>query len=256
LILVPNAGHGLPGGDPKDVMAAYDSALSFVDRYVATPGYRDPNEKQMVRQEHVLSVFLASPSDVTDERTRVEEVIDELNITWSRDLGVRLELVRWETHAHPGFAADAQAVINKQLSNDFDIFIGVMWCRFGTPTTHAGSGTVEEFQRAKIRHDADPRSVALMVYFKDQAIPPSKMDLDQLGAVLKFRDSLGRGGGLYWTFRDTGEFEQLIRLHLTRCIQEWRSRQAALINNYLAKNGLPVRTGAHSQKLTVRTSAS
>ena len=35
LILVPNAGHGLPGGDPKQVAAAYDSALSFVDGHVA-----------------------------------------------------------------------------------------------------------------------------------------------------------------------------------------------------------------------------
>lgn len=35
LIVVPNAGHGLPGGDPKDVTAAYDSALEFVNRHMA-----------------------------------------------------------------------------------------------------------------------------------------------------------------------------------------------------------------------------
>jgi acetyl esterase/lipase len=34
LILVPNAGHGLPGGDPKDVAAAYQTALDFVKRHV------------------------------------------------------------------------------------------------------------------------------------------------------------------------------------------------------------------------------
>lgn len=35
LILVPNAGHGLPGGDPRQVAAAYDAALDFVNRHMA-----------------------------------------------------------------------------------------------------------------------------------------------------------------------------------------------------------------------------
>ena len=34
LILVPNAGHGLPGGDPRQVADAYAAALLFVDRHV------------------------------------------------------------------------------------------------------------------------------------------------------------------------------------------------------------------------------
>jgi acetyl esterase/lipase len=33
-ISVPHAGHGLPGGDPKDVAAAYAAALAFVERHV------------------------------------------------------------------------------------------------------------------------------------------------------------------------------------------------------------------------------
>jgi acetyl esterase/lipase len=36
LILVPNAGHGLPGGDPKQVAAAYDEARAFVNRHVVS----------------------------------------------------------------------------------------------------------------------------------------------------------------------------------------------------------------------------
>lgn len=48
----------------------------------------------VARQEHVLTIFVASPGDVSDERTILEEVISELNITWSRDLGIRLDLVR------------------------------------------------------------------------------------------------------------------------------------------------------------------
>ena len=56
----------------------------------------------MARTVKSLSVFVASPGDVADERVRLEEVIRELNITWSKQLGVQLDLVQWETHALPG----------------------------------------------------------------------------------------------------------------------------------------------------------
>lgn len=177
----------------------------------------------MARQEYVLSVFVASPSDVEDERSRLEDVIRELNITWSRELGLRLELLRWETHAYPDFGEDAQDVINNQIPDDFDIFIGIMWCRYGTATNRSGSGTVEEFERAKARYDTDPSSVDLMIYFKDEPIPPSQLDTDQLAAVAKFRASLGRAGSLYWMFKDVDEFEKLLRMHLTRRVQAWHA---------------------------------
>lgn len=35
LILVPNAGHGLPGGDPQQVAAAYSAAVEFVNRQMS-----------------------------------------------------------------------------------------------------------------------------------------------------------------------------------------------------------------------------
>ena len=137
----------------------------------------------MARQEHVISVFVASPDDVDDERGKLEEVIREFNVTWRRELGVCFDLVRWETHAYPGTGVDAQAVINEQVSDDFDLFVGIMWCRYGTQTGRAGSGTIEEFERAKARYDEDPSCVKLMVYFKDEPIPPSRLDLSQLAKV-------------------------------------------------------------------------
>lgn len=178
----------------------------------------------MPRQEQVVSVFVASPSDVGNERDKLEEVIRELNLTWSRELGIRLDLIRWETHAYPGVGTDSQDVINQQISDDYDLFVGIMWCRYGTKTGRSGSGTVEEFERAKIRYDANPDSVKLMMYFKDEPVPPSQLDLDQLAEVNKFRKSLGDAGGLYWKFDSFKQFEQLIRLHLTRQVQAWNAQ--------------------------------
>ncbi len=170
----------------------------------------------MPRKEHVVTVFVASPSDLNLERGLLEETIQEQNISWAETLGLRLELIRWETRAHPAIDDEPQAVINKQIPNDYDIFIGIMWHRFGTPTKNAGSGTLEEFQSAKKRYDDDSSSIRIMFYFKDAPVPPPEIDPDQLAKIQAFRKSLGTKGVLYWTFDDKQQFEQLLRIHLAR----------------------------------------
>ncbi len=182
----------------------------------------------MARQETILSVFVASPSDLDEERIRLEEVIRELNTAWARHLGIRLELLQWETDAYPSFGEDPQAVINEQIPDDYDLFIGLMWYRFGTPTGRAGSGTVEEFQRAKKRFDSDPSSLQLMLYFKDAPVAPSKLDPSQLAKINEFRSTLGEEGGLYWSFNSVDDFENLIRLHLIRHVQSFPSKQSTV----------------------------
>lgn len=177
----------------------------------------------MPRYEKIISVFVASPSDVSDERAKLEDIIREINETRSRELGLRLELVRWETHAFPDINDDAQAVINEQIPDDYDLFIGIMWQRYGTPTGRAGSGTVEEFERAKARFDADNDSVKIMFYFKDDPIPPSQIDSEQITKVNDFKNRLGGEGSLCWKFVGIEEFEKFIRIHLTRQIQRWTS---------------------------------
>ncbi|MEM5473548.1 DUF4062 domain-containing protein [Hoeflea sp. AS60] len=187
----------------------------------------------MPRKETVLSVFVASPSDVTEERDKLEEVIRELNLSWSKNLGLRLELNRWETHTMPGRGLDAQDVINGQI-DDYDVFIGLMWHRFGTPTGRYGSGTVEEFEIAKEKIE-DPHK-NIMFYFRSS--PPTTMDEidgDQLALVQKFRKSLGDEGTYYWPYRDTSAFEKFIRIHLTTLVQKWKINDEKSTNLSIAR---------------------
>ena len=182
----------------------------------------------MPRQETILQVFVASPSDLFDERAALEEVIRELNSTWSRALAYRLDLVRWETHAVPGFGRDSQDVINRSVPQDYDIFIGMLWSRFGTPTSRAESGTQEEFHTALTRYRDDPSSVRIMFYFKDEPLAPSEMDPEQLRQIQAFRTSLGDLGGLYWKFHTVEEFQNLVRVHLSRVVQDWGQAAAGM----------------------------
>jgi hypothetical protein len=110
-------------------------------------------------------------------------MILELNKSWSKSLGVTFWLVRWETDTYPGTGADPQSIINSQIGDTYDVFIGIIWSRFGTPTPRAPSGTAEEFHRAVSRiKDGAPD---VMIYFKDAPINPSRIDLKQLEKSLR-----------------------------------------------------------------------
>ena len=178
----------------------------------------------MPKKQTVLKFFVASPQDVAEEREVFEDVVRELNNTWADTFAIRLDVVRWETRTTPGFGEDPQDVINKQISDSYDIFIGIMWTRFGTPTPRAGSGTEEEFLRACNRYKEDPSSVELMFYFKTKPISPVDLDPDQLKAISEFRSQLKELGGFYSEFGSIEEFRNSIRRHLSMTVQKWKKK--------------------------------
>ncbi len=180
----------------------------------------------MPRTETVIGVFVASPSDVSEERKALESVALELNKTWSKNLNLRLDLIKWESDVHPGFGDYPQDVINNQINDEYDVFIAIFWGKIGSQTKIAESGTVEEFERAYKKYTKDKNSVDIMVYFKDQAIPPSKMDFEQLQKIQNLKKQLGEKGGLYWTFDNTEDFESLLRSHLSKVAQKWSSKHS------------------------------
>ena len=175
----------------------------------------------MPRRTTILQVFVASPSDVQDERLALEAVVKELNATWSRSLGIVLELFKWETHVRPGFAQDAQSVVNDQSPRDYDVFIGIFWSRAGTATERAASGSIEEFERAFARRQLTGSAPELMVYFKEAPLHPSKIDPSQFLALQQFRASLQARGGLLSVFEEVASFEASVRAHLSAIAQRF-----------------------------------
>ncbi len=172
-----------------------------------------------------LRIFVASPGDVTDERKRLDEVIAHLRTHVAAPRGLDLELVRWETHIRPGVAEDAQAVVNPQIGA-YDLFIGIFWNRFGTPTGRAESGTREEFDQAYARWKRDPGSLEIWIYFSQQSFSfTTAAELEQKGKVLAFKKELeGVKGLLTWPYRDAADFETQVRGHLERFIAEQAAR--------------------------------
>ena len=80
----------------------------------------------MPRNATILTIFVASPSDVSEERELLDRIVARTNSLLARITPVRLELLRWERDTSPAFGKDPQSVINKQIPQDFDIFIGIL----------------------------------------------------------------------------------------------------------------------------------
>lgn len=197
----------------------------------------------MSYDQKVLEVFVASPGDVAEERAMLEPIVAEINQTWARHLGVRLELVKWETHARPGVGTDAQAVINSQIPDDYDVFIGIFWSRLGTPTARAESGTVEEAERALERYRKDPTRMQVMFYFSDAALEPSAIDVEQFGRLQEFKRRLrGDEGALTRSYKTKDEFATLLRTHLSQVVRDWKGEWPAPTSP--GQSSSPAREGA------------
>jgi len=169
----------------------------------------------------VLKVFVASPDDVAEERNTLAKLLADINDVLAYltpEKGLSLELVRYETHSYPDIGAP-QEVINREIPVDYDIFIGIMWKRAGTPTATAPSGTIEEFNRAceRRKQGSLPR---IMFYFCDQPIPvPTATELQQLVEVVKFRSQLA-SQGLTASYPSHAEFGDHVRGGLLRAIRD------------------------------------
>lgn len=117
-----------------------------------------------------ITIFLASPSDTAGERKAVKDIVDEINRTRGDIDSVHLELLKWETSTIPAFGNDPQDVINSQIGSNYDVFIGIMWKKFGTPTPRSESGTKEEFDNAYSRYKSGEK-VEIMFYFNQTSLP-------------------------------------------------------------------------------------
>ena len=183
--------------------------------------------QEMARLETILTVFVASPGDVSDERDRLDTIVQNINTAHARRTGVRLELFRWERDVSPAMGADPQAVINDQIPQDYDVFIGIWWNRFGSRTPRAESGTVEEYEMARQRYRDNPNSVRLMPYFKIS--PPLNMDNfdpDQYKKILNFRAKIANEV-VYREFITVDDFANNVLIDLTKIVCETSGNEPA-----------------------------
>lgn len=180
--------------------------------------------------EHLkrIRIFAASPSDVVSERAKLETVVESLKPMVDY-LGLSLEVVDWRTVV-PDAGRPQQVIFDQLEPTSWDIFIGVLWHRFGTPPGAKDtadkdylSGTEEEFKTAYQlwKQHSRPR----MVIYRCTRALPFDVDPDQLKKVREFfkliENVKGDYPALYQAFETIEAFEKLLLDNLQKLLIEY-----------------------------------
>lgn len=159
----------------------------------------------------VVDVFLSSPSDVNSERQFIDQYAAEWNRIRSRSTGIYISILRWEDLVAPAMMTRVQEVATNQIGLEYDVYLSVMWTRFGTPTGVADSGTEEEFNLALARLKAGER-LRLAALFKSADVDPDRLDLAQFAKVKDFKNRLASEGMFYRDFNDESSLRSILNL--------------------------------------------
>jgi len=164
----------------------------------------------------ILTVFIASPSDLADERKKTFEVVAEINEV-IKNLDWSIDLLGWEDTL-PGYGRP-QDLINRDVER-CDLFIGMLWRRWGTPPaldSQFSSGFEEEFSIARERRKRTP-SPEIWMFFKTVESAQVADAGAQLQHVIAFRESLIAGKTVFFkSFDSVGDWEKKLR----KCLFEF-----------------------------------
>lgn len=200
--------------DPTEVFVAED--LDRFVRQVPVDGSRDRPQPGPVR------VFVSSPGDLRKERRLVAETCRELAATLQRDVRALL----WEgagprNPEAPPFPADvsgygAQGVIDGRVwgaLGGYDIYVGLIWLRMGTPTGQWRSGTEAEFRYA-IEGFRERRRPSRVFFYRKLPRRPAV----PAAGVADFVNEL-RSLGLPQDFRYRSQLRRMLVEHLSEAIR-------------------------------------
>lgn len=191
----------------------------------------------MAYQATVLSVMIASPGDVTEERNLIRDIIHEWNDINAKETKSVLLPVGWETHSSPDLAGRPQDIINKTVLEHCDLLVGVFWTRLGTPTGEFESGTVEEIKR----HISGGKPA--MIYFSTAPVSPASINKDQYDALQAFKEWC-YGKGLVENYDHISEFNHKFRRQIQikarerfSATQGTKSKESGLTNESSESTG-------------------
>lgn len=133
----------------------------------------------------------------------------------------RLESLKWEFDTYPSFNGEyGQQIISNQIGDKYQLFIGIMNQKFGSPTKVADSGTVEEFNIAFKKLKTENNSDIFFYFNTEVSGNINDLGLTSLQKIKEFKASLAALGGLYFEYKGTSTFENSLRSHVIKYLNE------------------------------------
>lgn len=172
-----------------------------------------------------VRIFVACTADLAEERNAVGAVVQSRSLqSVAEDRGVTLDLLDWR-NVVPAAGLPENVILEKLKPATWDVFIGALWHRFGTPTgvrdratgIEYSSGTEQEFRIAYKLWERYHRP-RVSFYFSERKPRLNDIDGQQFELVKRFIAQFASKGstpGLYQTFKTVRSFEELVRKNLT-----------------------------------------
>ncbi len=144
--------------------------------------------------------------------------METINRDSGRRSGFHVAVVGCETHSRPAAEDYAQVLINKQFTDDIDIFLELMGSYFGTPTPKYVSGTEEEFYGA-FKAWEKCKAPEIMFYFSNLA--PSIRDIGphQFKLVKDFKTTIASKGVYYFEYENELSLRLDLHPHISQAIK-------------------------------------
>jgi hypothetical protein len=180
------------------------------------------------RKYQELRIFVAGPGDVTAEKERLSRIVDRLQ-GLAQAAGFFLNLKEWR-QVVPDMHRPQQVIFDQIAPQSWDIFIGVLWMRFGSRSgaTHPAtglpleSGTHEEFLTVYRlwKEHGKPR----ILFYRCNRSPErlDQIDPEQLAKVKIFFaefETAGAHPGIYKSYVTLEEFSEFAYDHLSAVIR-------------------------------------
>ena len=205
-----------------------------------------------------ITVLLSCPGDLLAAKDALSAAVQEVARHF-RPFGMAIDVWRHDPQAIPGVGHDAQAVVSRQMP-PYQIYVGMLCGRLGTPTMHAASGTLKEFLQAR-QGFLETGSPEVLFYFC--ASPPdasADKDRSQRAQVVEFQQAFP---GLFGTFHSVDALRAQFKDHLIELLlrgmretpqvpRPWLSALALTVDGQIGPPTYLERSSAFAQRLVLR----
>lgn len=170
---------------------------------------------QIVKQ---IKVVISYPSDVDKEKEIIVRLCDTLSNRIFSKKNIHIKPIEWAKDVPRIITGEGpQAIIDKDFEKqDYDIYIGILWKRFGEPQANGLTPTEGEFEDAIKRYKKTGRPLITFFFKKEKFYPDNEYETSQFLELQKFKERVG-SLGLYDSFTEDLEFQEKAFV----CIQDF-----------------------------------
>lgn len=179
-----------------------------------------------------ITIFIAAPSDVAIEKSKINSIVESLNHGLADDLGIVLKVKEW-SQVVPNMGRGQKIIFDQLPVEQWDILIGILWLHYGMASGGSNpeqSGTHEEFNAAYEcwQKTGKPR----IIFYRCIRSPENvtKIDTNSLTKInifFKHFETGGKNQGLYYNYNTINDFEAFVRSHLEKILIENSKKESS-----------------------------